>query len=108
LKLPDAGSAVVEDAKVRDYLLNAAHPGNLGKTALFQAFGFQPAAWEAMRDALRKHPVVNEVVGTTRNPHGTKHEVRCSLGTPDGRDPCLTTIWIVETGCPPRLVTAYG
>jgi hypothetical protein len=40
--------------------------------------------------------------------HGLKYEVKCTLRTPDGRDPCLTTIWTVERGRPPRLVTAYG
>lgn len=106
--LPNVGSAVVEEAKVRDYLLNAAHPGNLGKAALFQAFGFQAAKWEEMRDALRKHPAANEVVRTTRNPHGIKYEVSCDLETPDGRNPCLTTVWIIEARHRPRLVTAYG
>lgn len=106
--LPDAGDALVEASKVRDYLLNASRPGNLGKAALFQAFGFRAAAWEVMRDALREHPLANQVVRTTRNPHGTEYEVRCSLEAPDGRKPCLTTIWIIEAGRPPRLVTAYG
>lgn len=50
--LPDAGRAVVEDAKVRDYLLNTAHPGNLGKAALFRAFGFGAGKWEGMRAAV--------------------------------------------------------
>lgn len=106
--LPDAGNALVEEAKVREYLLNAAHPGNLGKAALFQAFGFRSARWEEMRDALQKHPSANEVVRTTRSPHGAKYEVGCSLETPDGRNPCLTTIWIIEAERPPCLVIAYG
>lgn len=84
--------AVVEEAKVRDYLLNPNHPGNHGKAALFQAFGFQAARWEEMRDALRKHPAENEAARTAQNPHGMKYEVRCSLRSPDGRDPCLTTV----------------
>ena len=105
--LPDAGRAVVEDAKVRDHLPDAAHPGNLGKAALFRAFGFEAGRWEGMRDALRKHPSENPVVKAARNAHGTKYEVNCSLETPDGRSPCLTTVWIIEAGRPPRLVTVY-
>ena len=108
MKLPEAGSAIVEEAKLRGYLLNASHPGNGGKAALFQAFGFQAAQWEEMRDALRKHPTENDVDRTAQNPHGIKYEAKCNLRTPDGRAPCLTTIWIIERGRPPRLVTAYG
>ena len=108
MRLPDAGRAIVEEAKARDYLLDASHPGDLGKAELFQAFGFQAVEWDGMRDAVRKHPAENEVARTTANPHGTKYEVKCSLETPDGRNPCLTTIWLIEAGRPPRLVTAYG
>jgi hypothetical protein len=34
-QLPNATTATVADAKVRDYLLNANHPGNGGKAAFF-------------------------------------------------------------------------
>lgn len=60
-----------------------------------------------MRGALLAHPVANPVAATKASPHGIKYEVRCSIATPDGRDPCTTTVWIVEGGRPPRLVTAY-
>ena len=38
--LPGAHAAVVPDAKARDYLLDPGHPGNGGKAAFFNAFGF--------------------------------------------------------------------
>ncbi len=40
-------------------------------------------------------------------PYGMKFIVRCTLRTPDKRDPCIMTVWIAETGAYPRLVTAY-
>jgi len=50
--LPGAASPIVEEIKVRRYLLSAEHPQNGGKAAFFRAFGFDAAAWTAMRDAL--------------------------------------------------------
>jgi hypothetical protein len=105
--LPNAAAANVEEAKVRDYLLNSGHPQNGGKSAYFRAFGFETGEWAVMRDALVSHAAVNHVAKTSRSPHGTKHAVRCSIQTPDGRNPCVTTVWIVDGSRPPRLVTSY-
>jgi len=89
-------------------LLNHAHPQNGGKADLFEAFGFRASRWTALRDALLFHARTNDVVETRTSSHGIKHAVRCNLPSPDGRSPCLTTVWIVEAGNPPRFVTAYG
>ena len=105
--LPDAIKAYIEEAKIRGYLLKSDHPQNGGKTAFFHAFGFTSEQWTVLRDALMVHAITNDVVDTTHSSHGTKHVVRCSVQTPDGRNPCITTIWIVEGERSPRLVTAY-
>jgi hypothetical protein len=102
---PRATAAHVEERKVRDYLLNDRHPGNGGKAAYFRAFGFDAATWTVLRAALVEHAIVNRIAATSRPPHGTKHAVRCSLRTPDGRNPCVTTVWILDGDRPPRLVT---
>jgi hypothetical protein len=38
--LPNADRAVIEDAKVRDYLLSATHPIGRFKSVFFVALGF--------------------------------------------------------------------
>lgn len=105
--LPNAAAANVEESKVRDYLLNSGHPQNGGKSRYFRAFGFEAQQWVVMRDALIDHAMVNHLAGTSRSYHGTKHTVRCFIPTPDGRNPCITTVWIIDGDRPPRLVTAY-
>jgi hypothetical protein len=105
--LINASLANVAEQKIRDYLLNSRHPQNGGKAGYFLGFGFQPGKWSVMRDALIGHATVNHVSGTSRSHHGTKHTVRCSISTPDGRNPCITTVWIVEGNRPPRLITSY-
>jgi len=106
-RLPNADDAVVPHAKVRDYLLYAAHPKNGGKAAFFERFGFGRAAFLTLADALRFHPIRNPMVETVPIQWGMKYIVQCTLLTPDGRNPCIQSIWIIEAEGPPRLVSAY-
>ena len=50
--LPNADRAVVEDAKVRDYLLSPTHPVGRFKSVFFAALGFSANQWPVLRDAL--------------------------------------------------------
>ena len=107
--IPDAELASISDAKTRDYLLNPENAQNCGKVGLFGAFGFKREEWQVLAEALLKHPIENAVVQMVEGVHGVKWVVRCNLHTPDGRNPCLTSVWIVDAGRKrPRFVTAYG
>ncbi len=98
----------MDDRKVKDYLLHPDDEQSRGKSALFQQYGFARAKWEILATALRNHATSNPVVQIASSTHGLKYVVRCNFETPDGRDPCLTSVWIIETGLDhPRLVTAY-
>jgi hypothetical protein len=52
MKLPNAGSAIVEQGKIVDYLLNPSHPDNGGKAAFFSSVGFTLEAWPALAMAF--------------------------------------------------------
>ena len=107
--LPNTHEAVVPAVKVRLCLLDPAHPGNGGKAALFAAFGFTATHWTALRDALLMHPDMHPVINVVASAWETKCEVRCGLPSPDGRDPCVRSIWVIDAASPnPRLVTAYA
>ena len=107
--LPNAHAAVVPAAKVVRYLLDATHPGNGGKAAFFNAFGFTDQNWHDLVDALQAHPGMHPVVRVMHSAWGAKYEIRCSLRSPDGRDPCVRSIWVIDlTDTGPRLVTAYA
>ena len=106
--MPRAAYASVNAAKVRDYLLNPENAQNRGKSDHFTRYGFERAQWQMLAEALRAHPTVNPVVRIETSPHGTKYVVACSLATPDRRNPCLRTVWIIDAGQhDPRRVTAY-
>jgi hypothetical protein len=72
------------------------------------SFGFTPGNWVELKRALLNHPQNNPVTSQATNPFGRKFEVSCSLVTPDGRNPCIISVWIIEPPDPdPRFITAY-
>jgi hypothetical protein len=108
VKLPNAHLAVVERAKIVEYLLNAAHPDNGGKAPFFMALGFRPDDWEVFAAALRRLALNSSVSQNTETVHGGKYIIDGTIETPVGKTPVVRTIWIIDIGLDaPRLVTAY-
>jgi hypothetical protein len=105
--VPDASRATVAPAKVRAFLLNEHHPANKGRARFLSRFGFAAGHWAILRDALLVHVAVNQVVETETTSHGTNYTVRCSMPSPDGRNPCIFTVWTVEATDGPKFVTAF-
>jgi hypothetical protein len=107
-RLPRVANAILDDRKITRYLLSSAHRTGAAKAKFFMSFGFAPSNWAELKSALLDHPQNNPVTSQASNPFGQKFEVRCSLVTPDGRNPCIISVWIIEPPDPnPRFVTAY-
>ena len=78
MRLPNPDRAVVDDAKVRDYLLSREHPIGRFKAAVFAWAGYRRESWQSLKADL----------------------VAVTLP--------VTTIWLVPRGSEfPRLVTVY-
>lgn len=105
--VPNAAGATAAAAKVQAFLLNEHHAGNRGRAKFFSRFGFDPVQWEALRTALLEHVALNPVVETETTKHGTNYTVRCALQSPDGRNPCIFTVWTIEPTGGPKFVTAF-
>jgi filamentous hemagglutinin len=102
------GERLVPGEKVSEYLLNVEHPDGGGKAKFFIAHGFEAGTPGTLASAIHAHADLNDISETHAGPHGTKTIVRCSIPTPDGRNPCILVVWIREKGCAEqRLVTAY-
>lgn len=108
MRLPNAQKARVEKDKVVDYLLSETHPDGRSKAAFFLRFGFDRRLWHRLAEALRTHGAANEITRTETSAYGTRYTVDGIIETPDGRDPTIRTIWIIDNAnSEPRLVTAY-
>jgi hypothetical protein len=106
--LPGAGNATIADDKIRDYLMNHRHPVGAAKAKFFSSAGFTLSNEAELKRALLEHPQINHVSRQISTKFGVKHEVSCTLMTPDGRNPCIISVWIIEPpDSNPRLVTAY-
>ncbi len=108
MKLPNAHLAVVERAKITEYLLNPEHLYGASKARFFSQFGFHPADWEIMAQALHEHAQRYEVSGSNETSFGPRFEVDGELNTPDARAPRVRTVWQLDHGeFAPRFITAY-
>lgn len=52
MPIPEAHRAVVEDAKVRDYLLNLSHPDGGSKAIWFHSLGYYRDKWQDLANDL--------------------------------------------------------
>ncbi|MBA3896924.1 MAG: hypothetical protein H0X36_07270 [Sphingomonadaceae bacterium] len=103
------GATLVAPAKIAEYLLNASHPRGAAKARFFQSFGFEVRTADDLTRALGNHPRRNEIKSISIDRAGVKSVIECRIETPDGRNPCVRTIWVLEPGATVhRFVTAYA
>ena len=108
MRLPNGEQAVVDLRKINDYLLSFSHPDGRTKARFFCSHGFATERPEELGAALRRHALENSVRLSRRNVFGNIHTVWGPLRTPDGRNPVIDSVWIIEFGAEsPRLITAY-
>jgi hypothetical protein len=107
MPIPDADRAVVEDAKVRDYLLNLAHPDGGSKAIWFHSLGYDRAEWHHLAADLLAVALNCTTFDTETTRFGLKYKALGTVGRPNHRSGVVLTVWIVEDDDPPRLVTAY-
>jgi hypothetical protein len=106
--LPNADRADIDRAKVRDYLLGAAHPVGRFKARFFVALGYAADQWERLRDDILAIARLGNVAAETATSYGRKFEVDGILMAPSGRSATVRTVWIIRTEEDfPRLVTVF-
>lgn len=106
--MPNNKDAMVGADKISDYLLNDTHGQGKHKAAFFKSFGFSANSPKIFTEALKIHAIERELANINDSPFGKKYHLECIIKTPDDRNPCVVTVWIIENGSDqPRLITAY-
>ena len=106
MSLPNADRAIVDPAKIRDYLLSAAHPVGRFKAAFFLSLGYSADRWEVLRDHVFALARTGIAFPGQPSAHGRKFDLDGILPGPSGRSAAVRTVWILRTGEEfPRLVT---
>jgi len=108
MKLPNAESALIEPAKIRDYLLSASHPIGRFKYRFFSRLGYTSEQWERLEADLLELAIAGESMIGESTEYGQKYEVRGRLKGPSGREADVVSVWIILAGQEtPRLITAF-
>jgi len=108
MRLPNAERAIVDDAKVREYLLSPSHPVGRFKATFFLALGYSSVNWEALRDQLLAVAASSDATPGKLSPYGQKFEIRATLIGPSGRSAQIVTVWMVPNGLDvAHFVTAF-
>jgi hypothetical protein len=107
MRLPFSEQAVVEDAKLTEYLLSPTHPQGQGKAIFFGALGFQREQPDALRRALLQLAGISDIDETVFE-YGKKYAGTGTLHSAAGKEVQVSTVWMLRDGLPPPfLVTAY-
>ena len=86
MKLPNAESAFIEPAKIRDYLLSGSHPIGRFKYRFFSRLGYTSEQWERLEADLLELAIAEEAIIGESTEYGQKYEVRGMLKGPSGRE----------------------
>lgn len=108
MKLPNAGRAFVDIAKLRDYCLDSSHPEGRHKARVFQsALDLTANDAEFLRQSILDAVTGAEAVAGEADEYGSRYLVDLELnrGTRKAR---VRTVWIVRRNEDfPRLATCY-
>jgi hypothetical protein len=108
VKLPNASRAIIDPAKLRDYLLSPGHPVGRFKAPFFAALGYVQEQWQQLEADLRAQHLSQEAQPAATSLYGEKYEIRAILTGAGGRSTEVVSVWIILAGeDAPRFVTAY-
>jgi hypothetical protein len=108
VRLPNADRAVVDEAKVVEYLLSRSHPVGRFKSTFFLALGFSIDHWQTLRGAFLEIARTGGAIPGRPSSFGQKFEIRAILTGPAGRQAVVVTVWMVSNGQDfPHFVTAF-
>lgn len=108
MRPPNPDMAIVDEAKVREYLLSTTHPVGRFKAVFFFRLGFTQGALTELRGALIRDHAHSEAQDAGSSAWGQKFRIHVGLAGPRGTIADATSIWIARSGeSAARFVTAY-
>ena len=108
MKLPNSDRAIIDERKLRDYVLSTEHPIGRFKAAYFRNHGFTAENWESLRDQLLSIVRGADAELGERSRFGQEYLVSGILRADTGQTLKVQSVWIILEGDDnPRLVTVY-
>ncbi len=107
MKLPNGSDAIVEQAKLVDYVLSPTHPIGRFKARFFASLGIGVDNWELLRSALLDFAANSDAKLGQKTLFGQKYLIPGHVAGPEGSAEIIS-VWIILIGeDTPRLVTVY-
>lgn len=97
-RLPNAGQALIDPHKLRDYTLNAKHVTGQYKAAFFAQMGYTADDWQHLERDIRDQHLTQPAQPGQPSPYGRKYTITASLRGPNGTVRQVTTVWIFRPG----------
>jgi hypothetical protein len=106
--LPNAEHAIIDRAKLEDYLLSFSHPVGRFKARFFAGLGFSADRWDILERAFRVQHLSQDADAGVADGFGQPFTIRAILQGPTGRSSVVVSVWFLRAGeTMPRFVTAY-
>jgi hypothetical protein len=106
--LPHADQALVDEAKICDYMLSDTHPVGRFKARVFRSLGYTVESWWRLRDDLLHHGQSGTVQRIEMSAYGIKVVISATLKGPNGASRPFRMVWFIhDQSRQPRLVTAF-
>jgi hypothetical protein len=96
--VPNRDQAIIDLAKVSDYLLSGTHPVGRAKARFFNRFGFREDPPGELVQALLDHVRGGTASQAEPSAYGTRYRVDGPLTSPNGRNPLVSSVWIILDG----------
>jgi Domain of unknown function (DUF6883) len=108
MRLPNAHRALIDHAKVANYLLSFDHPVGHHKARFFVALGFEVSRPQELADALREVGRNGTVTGRVETQFGDKYIVDGAIISPECVRTNVRTVSMISAGQrAPRFVTVF-
>lgn|SRR5574341_166069 len=107
-RLPHSDKAIIDETKIRDYVLSSSHPVGRFKAAVFLRMGYTQENWRQLVDDIRQFHLLSDADAVEKTAYGQKYAITGRLKGPNGQTATLRSIWIVRNEeQAPRFVTIY-
>ncbi len=106
--LPHADHAIVDKAKICDYLLSVVHPVGRLKARAFISLGYTVENWTRLHDDLLTHGRTGTALRIENNSYGMKVVISAILAGSNGTSQPFKTTWLIPPfSVQPRLITEF-
>ena len=106
--LPNARQAIIDPAKIKDYILSPIHPLGRFKAAYFQSIGYTLSNWHVFESELARIAASGQVSKSENTQYGEKYLVEGDLTIPQGGAVKVITVWVIlNNDSIPRFITVY-